>query len=91
MANAVSESRCLPSPPNIHATCAANRTSQLYSSFPPLARVRGFAPELYALGLTSAARHVEVGRLAGVGEARTLRAVLGDAKPGCMMVGLGRE
>ncbi|PIL26703.1 hypothetical protein GSI_11230 [Ganoderma sinense ZZ0214-1] len=80
--------------PSIHATREANRTSQLYSSFPPLACVRGFVPGLYALGLTCAVRHVEVGRLAppseGTEEARAVQKVLADAKPTSVTLGLGR-
>ncbi|KAH9851163.1 hypothetical protein C2E23DRAFT_831161 [Lenzites betulinus] len=56
-----------PSPPPLpllDATCEANRTSQMYSSFPPLARVSGFAPGLYALGLTCPVAHLEVGNVA---------------------------
>ncbi|KAJ8474628.1 hypothetical protein ONZ51_g7081 [Trametes cubensis] len=62
-----------PLPP-IDATREANRTSQLYSSFPPLARLRGFAPGLYALGLTCPVRHVELGAVSpplGFGRGRT--------------------
>ncbi|KAM5537039.1 hypothetical protein V8D89_009368 [Ganoderma adspersum] len=80
--------------PSIHATRSANRTSQLYSSFPPLVRVRGFVPGLYALGLTCNVRHVEIGRLAppseGTEEARAVREVLADAKPTSVTIGLGR-
>ena len=80
--------------PSIHATRSANRTSQLYSSFPPLACVRGFVPGLYALGLTCAVRHVEIGRLAppseGTEEARAVREILADAKPTSVTIGLGR-
>ncbi|KAI0713016.1 hypothetical protein C8T65DRAFT_739067 [Cerioporus squamosus] len=46
--------RLRPPMPDIHATREANRSSQLYSSFPPLACVRGFAPCLYALELSGA-------------------------------------
>ncbi|KAM5536750.1 hypothetical protein V8D89_009589 [Ganoderma adspersum] len=86
--------RLRPRMPSIHATRSANRTSQLYSSFPPLACVRGFVPGLYALGLTCAVRHVEIGRLAppseGTEEARAVREVLTDAKPTSVTIGLGR-
>ncbi|KAI0633206.1 hypothetical protein C8Q77DRAFT_1158607 [Trametes polyzona] len=50
--------------PPIDATREANRTSQMYSSFPPLARVSGFAPGLYALGLTCPIAHLEIGNVA---------------------------
>ncbi|KAI0759261.1 hypothetical protein BD413DRAFT_488247 [Trametes elegans] len=53
-----------PPLPPIDATRDANRTSQMYSSFSPLSRVRGFAPGLYALGLTCPVRELSVGAVA---------------------------
>ncbi|KAI1791475.1 hypothetical protein LXA43DRAFT_889221 [Ganoderma leucocontextum] len=83
-----------PPMPSIHATRTANRTSQLYSSFPPLACVRGFVPGLYALGLTCGVRLLEIGALTppseGTEEARAVRKVLADAKPTSVSLGLGR-
>lgn len=85
-----------PLPP-IDATREANRTSQLYSSFPPLARLRGFAPGLYALGLTCPVRHVELGAVSpplGFGRGRTeaemARMVLADTAPTRVGLTLGR-
>ncbi|EIW56255.1 uncharacterized protein TRAVEDRAFT_38325 [Trametes versicolor FP-101664 SS1] len=50
--------------PGIDATREANRTSQMYSSFSPMLRVCGFAPGLYAMGLTCPVEHLEVGNVA---------------------------
>ncbi|KAI0758667.1 hypothetical protein C8Q74DRAFT_1372618 [Fomes fomentarius] len=55
--------RLRPPMPSLRATREANRTSQMYSSFPPLARVRGFAPGLYALGLSCPVARLEVGAI----------------------------
>ncbi|KAI0323472.1 hypothetical protein GY45DRAFT_1341420 [Cubamyces sp. BRFM 1775] len=92
----IAQHKPAPLPP-IEATREANRTSQLYSSFPPLARLRGFAPGLYALGLTCPVRHVELGAVApplgfgrGLTEAEMARMVLGDTAPTRVGLTLGR-
>ncbi|KAI0350445.1 hypothetical protein OH77DRAFT_1068399 [Trametes cingulata] len=87
-----------PPLPAMEATREANRTSQLYSSFPPLARVSGFAPGLYALGLTCPVRHLEIGAVAprlgkpgmGMEEVEMVRRVLADTTPTSVGMGLGR-
>ncbi|KAH9884412.1 hypothetical protein C8Q73DRAFT_362393 [Cubamyces lactineus] len=92
----VTQPKLAPLPP-IDATREANRISQLYSSFPPLARLRGFAPGLYALGLTCPVRHVELGAVSpplGFGRGRTeaemARMVLADTAPTRVSLTLGR-
>ncbi|KAI0363539.1 hypothetical protein BV20DRAFT_1057948 [Pilatotrama ljubarskyi] len=85
-----------PPLPGMEATREANRTSQLYSSFPPLARVSGFAPGLYALGLTCPVRHLEIGAVAprlgkaGMEEVEMVKRVLTDTAPLSVGLGLGR-
>ncbi|TBU24227.1 hypothetical protein BD311DRAFT_868253 [Dichomitus squalens] len=86
--------RMRPPMPCIHATRETNRTSQVYSSFPPLLSVRGFAPGLYALGLTCTVRRFEVGSLTppseGAEEAWAVRTLLADIMPTTVTIGLGR-
>ena len=83
--------RLRPPMPSLDATREANRTSQLYSSFPPLACVRGFAPGLYALGLTCAISRLEVGAVSVDGrEAEAVRKLLVDTSPRSVSVGLSR-
>ncbi|KAI0743154.1 hypothetical protein C8Q80DRAFT_1273697 [Daedaleopsis nitida] len=77
--------------PSIHATREANLTSQLYSSFPPLARVRGFTPGLYALGFSCAVDRLEIGSLSADGdEAAAVRKVLAEVSPRSLSLGLER-
>ncbi|KAI8996211.1 hypothetical protein BD414DRAFT_384140, partial [Trametes punicea] len=89
----------------IDATRKANRTSQLYSSFPPLAYLHGFAPGLYALALTCPVRHVEISAVspplgarprlvAGVAaaastETEMVKRILGDTRPARVSLTLG--
>ena len=86
--------RLRPPMPDIHATREVNRTSQLYSSFPPLSCVRGFAPGLYALGLTCAIHRIEIGNMnppsLGGQEASAVRKLLADTMPASVSLGLGR-
>ncbi len=86
--------RVRPPLPDIHATREANLSSQLYSSFPPLACVRGFAPGLYALGLSCAVKRLEIGSLSppslGGQEAAAVRRLLADTMPSSVSLGLGR-
>ncbi|RDX40580.1 hypothetical protein OH76DRAFT_1490161 [Lentinus brumalis] len=86
--------RVRPPLPDIHATREANLSSQLYSSFPPLACVRGFAPGLYALGLSCAVKRLEIGSLSppslGGQEAAAVRRLLADTMPSSVSLSLGR-
>ncbi|RPD63592.1 hypothetical protein L227DRAFT_497385 [Lentinus tigrinus ALCF2SS1-6] len=92
--NKNSKRRMRPPMPDIHATREANRTSQVYSSFPPLACVRGFAPGLYALGLSCAVHRLEIGSMSppslGGQEAGAVRKLLADTMPASVNLGLGR-
>ncbi|OSD00796.1 hypothetical protein PYCCODRAFT_1370634 [Trametes coccinea BRFM310] len=88
---------CAPLP-SIAAARHANRTSQLYSSFPPLSRLRGFPAGLYALGLTCSVRHLDIGAVApplglstgAEAETEMVRRVLADTRPLSVSLTFGR-